>query len=429
MLQDRYGLAISTTSGAARDAYVDGVDRLLASDVAPGEAFMVALAADPDFALAHSAMARVHQGAGRGSQALESVEQALALADEVTARERSQIMIQRHLVKGELDQALEATKVHLDSYPLDAMVLAPSGSVFGLIGFGGRQNREPEQLDLLTPLVDAYGDDWWFLAVHAFALVETGDARRGQRLVEQSLERNPRSAHAAHIYAHALYEQGADTAATDFLADWLPDYDPRGALHCHLWWHYALLLIGAGQADEAWSLFDQHCAPGVSQSPALNVLTDGTSLAWRSMLAGKPVDSNRWSELEAYYQQKFGKPMTFLAAHAGLPLVGQDNDQAVADYVAQVSALAEEGKLVAGDVAVAMTTAFHAYHQQRWDDVIDALAPMLGDVVRIGGSRAQRDLAFNTVLSAYVRAERLDEAHQLLASVDDRSPSRPIAGL
>ena len=58
MLTDRYGLALSTTSPAARDAYVEGVDLLLTVYPGAALAFDRAIAADPDFALAHIAKAR-----------------------------------------------------------------------------------------------------------------------------------------------------------------------------------------------------------------------------------------------------------------------------------------------------------------------------------------------------------------------------------
>ena len=65
MLTDRYGLPLSTSSAAARDAYVEGVDLLLT--VYPGAAacFDRAIAADPTFALAYLGRARAAQLAGK----------------------------------------------------------------------------------------------------------------------------------------------------------------------------------------------------------------------------------------------------------------------------------------------------------------------------------------------------------------------------
>lgn len=97
------------------------------------------------------------------------------------------------------------------------MALSPATGVFGLLGFSGRQNREAEQVELLQPLLEAYGDDWWFLSAYAFALIEYGRAPEGLDMVQRSLERYPRNAHAAHILAHARYELGDDRAALAYL--------------------------------------------------------------------------------------------------------------------------------------------------------------------------------------------------------------------
>ena len=78
------------------------------------------------------------------------------------------------IVTGDVPGALDLTREHLVDYPRDAFALSPSTGVFGAIGFSGRIDREPEMLALLEPLADAYGDDWWFLTAHAFALLETG---------------------------------------------------------------------------------------------------------------------------------------------------------------------------------------------------------------------------------------------------------------
>lgn len=64
MLTDRYGLAVSTGSAVARDAYVEGVDLLLTVYPGASGAFDRAIKADPDFALAHIGKARALQLSG-----------------------------------------------------------------------------------------------------------------------------------------------------------------------------------------------------------------------------------------------------------------------------------------------------------------------------------------------------------------------------
>jgi hypothetical protein len=60
MLQDRYGLSLSTSSEAAASAYRDGIDLMLAAWPGAERALDAAIAADPGFALAHAGRARTH---------------------------------------------------------------------------------------------------------------------------------------------------------------------------------------------------------------------------------------------------------------------------------------------------------------------------------------------------------------------------------
>src|SRR5579871_1465352 len=114
MLTDRYGVPLSTTVTAARDAYVEGVDLLLT--VYPGAAasFDRAIAADPSFALAHIGKARAFQLAGNLVAMRESLATAQAVSDGASARELSHIDVFRHLFAGQAVAALAAIRVHVD---------------------------------------------------------------------------------------------------------------------------------------------------------------------------------------------------------------------------------------------------------------------------------------------------------------------------
>ena len=234
MLEDQYGNTLSTSSNAARDGYVAAVDAVLSAAQDPAVGLQASLNADPNFALAHTAMARHLMLLGDIKNARQSITQAQELAKNLTPREQQHIEIFELLLTGRSKEALTLTRKHIQEYPRDAFALAPSTSVFGLIGFGGNIGREDEQVELLEPLRDAYGDDWWFQTVYAFALIETGQWQQGRDLAQQALEVRPRSAHTAHIYAHALYEGGEDQALVNYLEDWLPEYPESLLLSCHI---------------------------------------------------------------------------------------------------------------------------------------------------------------------------------------------------
>jgi hypothetical protein len=80
MLTDRYELPLSTTSSAARDAYVKGCEAKLTMYPGAVEAFDRALAADPGFALAHAATAHVLLERGDAAAARASMAAANSLA-------------------------------------------------------------------------------------------------------------------------------------------------------------------------------------------------------------------------------------------------------------------------------------------------------------------------------------------------------------
>jgi len=86
------------------------------------------------------------------------------------------------------------------------------------------------------------------------------------------------------------------------------------------------------------------------------------------------------------------------------------------------------GRLAAGPVVPALADAFGEFARGDWEATIAILAPVFDQHVRIGGSRAQRDLVELTLLAAYLRAGRAEEARALLTRRHDRRPSVPVAG-
>src|SRR5229473_8105564 len=105
MLTDRYGLFLSTTSSAARDAYVEGCEAKLTMYPGAVEAFDRALAADPGFALAHAAKAHVLLERGDAATARASMAAANSLAAGLSAREASHIAFFDLLSAGDAEAA------------------------------------------------------------------------------------------------------------------------------------------------------------------------------------------------------------------------------------------------------------------------------------------------------------------------------------
>ena len=121
MLTDRYGLALSTASSAARDAYVDASDRMLMAQPGAAAAFARAAAADPGFALAHAGHARALQVAGDLAGARTAIAAAEAAISGATEREASHVAVLALLAAGRPAGALDAVRAHLAAWPRDAL--------------------------------------------------------------------------------------------------------------------------------------------------------------------------------------------------------------------------------------------------------------------------------------------------------------------
>jgi tetratricopeptide (TPR) repeat protein len=410
MLRDRYGLELTTTSSAARDAYVRGVDLLLSANAGAEEALRDAIGLDPAFAAAHIALARTFQVYAKGGEARAAASMARREAERTSPRERAHVAILADVVDGKGSATLAATTAHLAEYPRDCMVLAPWTGVFGLIGFSGRSGRERALRNFLDPFAAAYGDDWWYRSAQAFAQIETGDVALGLANVERSLTLNPRNANGAHVRSHAYYEHGEAAAGLDYLATWLADYEKSAALHCHLSWHVAIWALELGQTERAFDVYRHALHPGPSWGPPINTLTDAASFLFRAELAGVPRNDDLWRDVSKYAVQHFPEPgIAFVDVHSAVA-------HAMAGESEALSRIQSTTKGPAADVVAPLAGAFQAIAAGAWGDAVANLQSVLAAHERIGGSRAQRDLIEYALTQALLRCGRANEARALLTS-------------
>ena len=430
MQNDRFGLPITTNSSEARDAYIAGVDGVLSAAAGERNHLARAIAADPDFALAHVALARARFIVGDAAGAREAIARARALAGATTPREQSHIEVLCLAMEGKPVESLAATHTHLVHHPRDAMVAAPATGVFGLIGFSGRQGREPEQVEFLEALKPHLADDWWYQSVYAFALCEAGRLDEALEQIERSMAANPANAHGAHIKAHVLYERGDDAAGLAYLDSWLPGYAREGLMHVHISWHVAMFALVRGDAGRAWNVYRAQVQPGSTWGPALNIVTDAPAFLWRAELAGQPRDPAAWHAVNEYAAKSFPKPgIAFVEVHRALSLVADGDRAGLEAYVGEIEQRVAAGRAPAGTVVPRLAQGFSAFAAGDWEKAIAVLEPASVETVRIGGSRAQRDLVENTLLAAYLKAGRTDDARRRIAARTDRHPSVPVAGL
>ena len=424
MAEDRYGLPLTSESDHAVAAYREGVDHILCATPGAERAFTAALAADPGFALAAAGLARSHQIHGRLTEARAAIAQARALAGGISRRERQHVEAVGLTLDGNAAGALVAVRAQVAEFPRDALVLSLAVGAFGLIAFSGRLDHDALLLELLDGLAPHYAGDWWFPFAHGWAYNETRRHPEARRLMEQARERQPRSANVAHGLTHIAYETGDIEGGARYLEGWLPAYERASTLHCHLSWHLALFELGRGRVEAALRVYEDSIAPGASQAPPLNTLSDSAAFLWRLGLYGDGEAAQRWTPVRAFAAQAFPRPgMTFADIHCALVYAGLGDVGALTGLVEAFREADRAGRLPAGPGVAALAEGLGAFAASDYEEAIRRIEPVAGEVTRLGGSHAQRDVFEETLIQAYLRTDRGAKAAAILRLRLERRPS------
>jgi hypothetical protein len=423
--EDRYGLPLSTDSPEAANAYRDGIDLMLSAWPGAAEAFDRALAADAEFALAHVARARVHSFYQQGEAARKEAAAARELvARRGTERERGHVETLALAVEGNLPAALSSALRHLESFPRDAVVMSLPLGAFGLFAFSGMADHDRARQELCERHAPDYGEDWWFLSNYGWAMTENGEVAKGRAMTERAFDMRRANAYAAHALLHAMFEGGSVADADALVTQWIGGYDRSGILYGHIYWHQALGALEVGDASKALSIYEKILQPSVTVAPPLNAMSDCASLLWRLSAYGHAVPANLWADAEAYAKAQFPKSsLPFVEMHMALLAAATYNQAALEERLRVIEQRLGDGKLAAGPVVPQICRAMNAFAGEDFRTCVTLLEPVLDDVVRIGGSHAQREIIEDTFIVALIRSGELPRAQTLLNHRLHRRPS------
>jgi hypothetical protein len=424
---DSRGLRISTESPQAAAYYRDGVELLLSTWPGADDALRLAIDHDHEFALAHAALARLHAIRAKPAEARARI----AAAQEIVARngsprEISHVATLSLALIGQSAKALESALAHLNDWPRDVLILSLPLGAFGLFAFSGMVDHDQARVDLCERVADRYdADDWWFLTYRGWSHAENGAVARGRDLAQRGLEQRRANANAAHAVSHAMFEQGSTQEAEALIADWLPGYDRAGLLHAHLAWHAALSALERDDPQQALAIYSEHVRPSVSLGVPINVVTDTVSLLWRLQANGYAVPSGLWEDVETYAESRFPKPgLAFIEVHMGLLAAARGKGAAANDRIEANARRVADGTLPAGVVVPSICRAAIAFANADYAECVRILEPVSGDVPRIGGSGAQREIVKDMLLLALMRSGASAKARDMLDRRLHRRPSQ-----
>lgn len=425
---DRYGMTISTDNPQAAEQWQEGLDRLLSQNAGPDAKFEKAIELDDQFAMAHGCLAFWYMQRARPEEARASIQRALSLASEITRRERQQLEAINFWIQGQGREALGRLKEHLAEFPQDALLMRLAHLLYNRgCSSVGEANFPPVFLALLHDSAPQCEANWAFLAEYAWAHHETGALDEAMRLAQRSLDLNPTNAVAAHSVAHVYFERGDAAAGADFLRNWLNGFDSPASSYVHLSWHLAVFELALGQYQRAIERYEQDIRPYVA-AKSMATLPDSASFLWRvQMYSGDPPSqplTSPWEEVRTLAIPMAEKPgFAFQVAHAALALAASHDQDALTMMMDQLQSTAKQGDAFTRDMVVPLVQGIMNFAQGEYAKSARLLEPVGPQLVRIGGSHAQREVFEDTLLEAYLRAGQFDKAEAMLAERLERRAS------
>lgn len=403
-MHDHLGNPLTCRSPDAVSAYDKAVDCQLHAWPDPLVELQGAVAHDPDFALAHAAMALVLMARGRPAEGRAAVAAACRNVAALDAREQSHIALVSLLAEGNPQQALAAVTDHARHWPTDALALSTALGAFGLLAFSGRKDHDLARLAFVRSLAPHYPDDnAWMLTQLSWAHTEAGLPDAGFELIQRSLALRSANGNAAHVMMHAHFERDETADALRFIDGWLPGCPVDAMLFGHLHWHAALCEIDLDHAEAAERRLLGFIEPHLRHALPLVGMTDMASLLWRLGLQGRHLVpcaapwAGPWASAAAYAALKFPNGgNAFAEMHLAMLAAAQRDAPALAQCAARLQRSADAGH-AAAPVALHWVAGLGALLVGERGQAQERLQACLDQAVRVGGSHAQRTVVDRTL--------------------------------
>jgi tetratricopeptide (TPR) repeat protein len=256
------------------------------------------------------------------------------------------------------------------------------------------------------------------LAMYAFALEESGQYRRAEKIARRALVLDPRHPGAIHVVAHVMEMQGRAREGLAFLAATESAWAEGTGFSVHLAWHRALLHLDANDVESALATYDAQIGNAGALALGISVLADASAFLWRLQLRSIDVDG-RWQLLADRWEiRTLAGARPFYVVHATMAFAAAGRGAATARVfealppadTSDVSMSVPEGAL-----APPFCEALLAFAHSDYAACVEWLSRVRRIAHRCGGSLAQCDLIHLTFTEAALRALKARLAHALVA--------------
>jgi tetratricopeptide (TPR) repeat protein len=382
-----------------------------------GEHLKAALSADPDMVMGHVLKGYFFLLMASGplqARAPKSLQAAEASAAKTTRREQAHVSALGHWLAGSQEKAAHVWEEILVDHPRDVLALRLAHHAYFYMGAAG------DMLGSVERALKSWGEDapgfGFVLGMRAFALEEAGDYGAAEKSGRRAVELNPDDPWSVHAVAHVMESQDRHAEGIAWIKGLEARWSKANNFRYHLVWHRALLHLDRGELDEAIALYDQ--ALWDPQSDEYLDLCNDAALLLRLEILGRDV-GGRWRPLaDKVAGRTDERILAFIDCHFLAALVADGRTESARRMADGMRA---KGGVFA-EVGAPVADALIAYRERDYAQAAKLLSDARREIVRMGGSHAQRDLFEMVLIDATVKSGDAKRARALLA---DRAAAKP----
>ncbi len=410
MKRDLYGNAVTTASADT----IAAIDIYTADWIGYGQRLRTIFAAadaDPDCAFVNACAASVHMAleARSGFEAAQPyLARMRAQAHRATDRECEFIAAVDGWSRGDTRGALEHYRNLAEQWPGD--IASAKWGQYIAFNLG----HPVAMRSLAEAVLPAHRDtaEAWSMLAFGEEQCHRLEAAEDAALYAHSLKQTDPWAH--HAIAHVYESQDRSRDAIRFLKDHARGWEDRSIfVRGHNWWHLALFHLDRGDNDRALEIYDNHLWgiwPEFAQEQV-----GAVSALWRLEMMG--VDAgHRWQGLsEKIAERGFEHILPFHDLHFAYALAraGKAKQADMFLHSLAIHAVASHDDIWA-TIVLPAAEGLVAFARGQYARAALTLEPLLGQLHRIGGSHAQRDVFLQSWIVATLKARAYTKIEDVL---------------
>ncbi len=428
-IHNEYGLTHTGADQNSLETFEHALRQLRCYIEDPVETVDTAIAASPEFVMAHMLKAYLHLlGTEPGDIAIANTCLEAAARLDGDPRERGHQQAVRHLVEGRWHQAGRVLEDITIDHPHDILALQ-AGHLVDFYTGNSRMLR-----DRIGRAFPHWNRDMpgyhAVLGMYAFGLEESRVFDSAERYGRESVALNPRDGWGQHAVAHVMEIQGRPREGIAWMRENADDWSTDSFFQVHNWWHLALYHLEIEEIDEVLALYDGPIYG--EQSSVVLDMVDASAMLWRLHLRGIDV-GDRWRAVaDGWAPIATAGNYAFNDLHAVIAFVGAKRPEAIQQVMeAQQEAMQrdDDNAMFTREVGHPLTLAIKAFAEGDYHRAVDLIRPVREIAHRFGGSHAQRDIVNLTLIEAALRAGKTNLASALAAERLERRPDSPLSRL